>query len=390
MKYFKYVILTLCLAVLAACGSDELDQELQTLLSEEIILLESNQSDPTLEELYQNSEITIYGEKHYMQEQQNFIIDQLGSLNDAGYRIIVQELFYSFNWTVEDYINGDLEVLPEFLLYFDETLIEGIKTFNATVPDNQKFQLKYMDMNHWNSNLLTNLNEIEKILGEQDVFESIQDALPGSSNYDDSLDALKSSIDSNQAEYLAAWGEKWYDRIVDVVDFEILCLAWRDNGKNKEKREQTMFDHVKKFREINPNKKILINTGSYHAQKETYSGTDIPTLAKRLIQEYEGVSCLAFVGIRGESKSGFDNQQIVNFDLTKSTDGDNLIQEIDAAAGNRIGFLPFSNSYFQTQETKMSYSSGHQVIAPLGKQYDGVISYPNISVLESMSKYDYN
>jgi len=390
MKYLKYASLSLCIAILASCGGDNLEQELKDIVSEEIILLENGEINSTLESMYQNSDFMIYGEKHYMQEHLNFLVGQLKSLNDAGYRIIAQELFYSFNWVVEDYLNGEIDEIPEFILFFDETLIEGVKAFNATVPDEKKFQLKYMDMNHWDTNLKTNLDEIEKILGEQDVFENIQGAIPGSSNYHIRLDELHDALDNDQANFVSLWGEKWYNRIVDVVDFEVLSFDWREEDKDKELREQTMFENVRRFFVQNPGKKIFVNTGSYHAQKETYSGTKIFTLANRLIKEYEDVTCLAFVGIRGESKSGFDNENIVNFDMTISTDEDNLIREIDRAAGNRIGFLPLDQSYFMNNDVKMSYSNGGHIIAPIGRQYDGVITYPNITVLESMGKYDYN
>ena len=384
----KHLLPIFCMLLLFGCSKDpELDSEIKQLVNDELVVF----ADPTpqaLNDLYENSSVLIFGETHYVQEHQDFVVSQLQALSDAGYRVIFEELFHSFSWMVEDYVNGDIAQLPEFILYFNETLIEGVKQFNSTADPTRKFKFAYMDVNHWTDNFLTSLEEIENVIGGHPEFSSIKNSQPDSQSYQSDLESLKGQLETDSQTYISLWGQEWFDRILEIIDVEIASSEYRIN-RSDDWRESVMFDNINRVLQSSGNDKILVNAGFFHGQKETYMGTFIDRLGKRLDDEVN-TNSIAFIGIKGERKLTFNDTNSFSFDLSKDSDTDDIVREINRIAGTSISYLPLSDSRFSSKNVKMSYTFGSFVTAPIGRQFDAIITYPEISVLTSMDVYDWN
>jgi hypothetical protein len=54
-----------------------------------------------------------------------------------------------------------------------------------------------------------------------------------------------------------------------------------------------------------------------------------------------------------------------------------------------MSYLPLQDPVFSNRNITMSYDYGTAIQAPLGSQFDGLITYPIIQTLESMELYDY-
>ena len=380
--------------VVLSCSTEDdvISDELRQLIQDDISLFENSADTPGgLNDLYESNRVLVFGETHYVQEHQDFIISQLPALSDAGYRTIFQESFHCFTWMLEDYISGEISELPEFLLYFDNTLIEGIKNYNAAVHDSLKFELIYMDVNHWDTNFVICLDEIELILGGQDIFVDIKNISTDSEDYIQELQRMKAEIESNLNSFTNLWGEKWLDRILEIISFEIESVEYRLN-RSDTYRESLMSENILNVMSLaeNTNEKFLVNTGSYHAQLITYMGVDIDRLARRLKEEENKTSSIAFIGIRGERKEHFYDETNKSFDLIDESSSDNILNEIDRLASNNMSYLSLSNNIFSEQKIKIRYVSGVSINEPIGTQFDAIITYPSITTLQSMDIYDWN
>ena len=374
-----------------SCNDDELvlfDEELKQVISDELVLFDTNATPEELQDLYQQSDLLLFGEKHYVQEHHEFILSQLEELSNAGYTIIHQELFHCFSWMIEDYLSGEIEELPEFILYFDAALIKGVKQFNETVENSRKFNIVYIDVNHWSSNFTKCIHEIEKVIGQQGIFSAIKNNTPDTETYAINLDEIKALLESHSETYISEWGSKWHKRVYEVVLGEIASSEYRMN-KSNEWREAVMFQNIESSLNAYPNTKHLVNVGSFHAQKQVYMGSPLERIGKRLDENYPNTSSIVFVGMKGETKSNFAQQTNETFDLANAG-ADDMIREVYEQSQDRHVFLPLSNRRFINTPVKISYSSKTTITAPIGYQFDALITFPEVSTFESMNTYEVN
>lgn len=384
LSFIVFVVLLLSFA----CEKEVLNDEVKLAVEDNIVLFQPENGQVVLSKIFTNNEILVFGETHYVQEHQEFIVSLLPALHAHGYRIIFDELVHCFTWMVEDYINGDIESLPGFIMYFNAELVEGIKQYNQMLDESERMQLIYMDVNHWKSNFVTALVEIEKILGPQTVFSEIKNSTVDSESYVSELITLIELIDEQYDQYVAIWGEKWYSRIRDIVEVEMVSSNYRIH-RNDQDREMMMYQNVTNILEHNPGIKALVNTGMYHAQKETYMGNSIQKLSELLLSQNPNTYTIAFVGMEGEIKKRFDDNGNVPVNLPGYASKDNIIRQINELAGSNMSYLPLEAPVFTERNIIMSYDYGTTIKAPLGRQFDGIITYPTIHTLESMELYDY-
>lgn len=382
----KYLlILTL---IFISCGKEIDVEELKSIVEENILVFQESDELSDLTNIFENNEVVIFGETHYVQEHQDFIIDLLPDLSSSGYRVVYQELFHCFNWIVEDYINGKREDLPEFLLYFDATLIDGIKAFNNTVADEFKIGFRYMDVNHWKSNFTRSIEEIEKTIGPQSFFNDIKNVAVDTRDYTTTLQNTIGLLSQNENEFKSELGDRWYERIFEMIEVEIMSSNFRTE-RNSSSREKFMFDQIVSGLEDDSGNKVIINTGMFHGQKQTYMGENIMRIGQLLDASSWNVYSIAFIGVKGETKPSFDATENNLFDLVENASDENLIRIIDDISGKTISFLSLQNEVFISEKVKVSYTSSTKIEATIGLQFDAIISYPAISTLQSMDIYDW-
>ncbi len=372
--------------ILTSCGKENTG-ELRAVVEKEIVVFEGKSFPTELGNLFSTNDIMIFGETHYVQEHQQYIVDILPELSARGYKVIFQELFNSFNWMIEDYLNGNIEELPEPLLYFDETLIDGIKSFNETVAEAARISLVYMDVNQWTDNFSRSVEEMTNIIGDVEILTEIQALDPRSENYEVSLINFNNSMVNDKETYINQLGEIWYQRLEVMIKAELKSYRYRNNGSDVD-REEFMKESIISYTEENPSNKVLINTGMFHGQKKTLMGNDIPRLGQLLANGPLKISSIAFIGLRGQSKDRFNDTQKEEFDLVDKASDNDLVKIIDETASQRISYLPLTDDQFN-METTISYTRGNTIKAPIGQQFDVIITYPEISVLNSMDIYDW-
>ena len=367
--------------------SEELDDKIVSIIEDDIQLIDNPTDSKGISDLLNENDIVLFGETHYVQEHQEYIVGLLPELSNQSYNIIYQELFHCFTWIIEDYINGEIDELPELIHYFDDTLIRGLKAFNESVPVDAQIKLRYMDVNHWTSNFLRSIEEMEKIIGPISILSNLKNTIPDETDYLSNLISINSLLNNEKQKYQDELGVKWYNRILEMVDIEIKSYNFR-TIRNDAQREEIMAEIISLGANESPGRKQLINTGMFHAQKEVFMGVKINRLRQLLDKEFNSVYSLVFIGMRGLYKNTFDGTKKIGFDLAEDVSSNNVIKLIDNIAGNKLSFLPLNNDVF-TDEIEISYTPRTKVNAPIGRQFDAIITYPAIKVLESMDVYDY-
>ena len=381
------ILITLILFFLFASCSQEAGDELKSIVENEVISMDGSSISPAMVDLMEDNEILIFGETHYVQEHQDYLVGLLPELSAQGYKVIFQELFNAFSWMVNDYILGEVSEIPEFLLYFDATLIEGIKKFNTSVEDDDKIQLVYMDVNHWEDNFSRSIEAIKEALGGSEIIDELLALDVNANNYKPSLLSIHTSFQSQPENHISELGEKWFLRIDQLIRNEITSHDIRTNGSSQQ-REEFMRDIIVSHLESFSGDKILINTGMYHAQKNVFMGNNIIRLRQLLDNKSHEIESIAFVGIRGFTKSRFNETKKTPFDLVEKATGDDLIKIMDEYGSRHKALLPLNHNYFDN-DIRISYLNGTTITAPIGQQFDAIITFPEISVLKSMDIYDW-
>jgi hypothetical protein len=128
----------------------------------------------------------------------------------------------------------------------------------------------------------------------------------------------------------------------------------------------------------------------FHGQKATFMGNQFPRLGQLLKDFNDKTFSIAFIGMQGETKFRFDDTNNVSFNLVQNASDRNLTKIIHNIAGENQAFLPLQHEIFNSKEQEITYDRGTTVTVPVGLQFDAIITYPRISVLESMRKYDWD
>ncbi|MEM8582792.1 MAG: hypothetical protein AAGF87_00920, partial [Bacteroidota bacterium] len=304
------------------------------------------------------------------------------------YNYIFDELFHAFSWVVQDYVHGDREEIPEFLRFFNQELIEGIKAFNASVDEDQKMNLVYFDLNHWSDNFIKALDLVEGEIGDQPLFEEIFNQTANSSAYITALNDMQTLLSGQEANYRAELGNLWYDRLVDMLEVELVSVQFR-NVRDDRAREEQMFDNLMAHLDLNTSSKYLVNTGMSHAQKNNYMSNSTTRIGAMLTSVTDNLHTVSFIGLSGERKFRFYETDHLVFDLSQSVSVNDMTSYLSEFSANQMSYLPLSDDHFTDNLQKISYSEGTTIFAHVGRQFDAIICYPSISVLNSMDEFDW-
>jgi len=336
-----------------------------------------------------NKKVVILGETHYVQEHHNFIsilIDSLSRKNKS--LLFLQELPSAFNWMLEDYLNGEIPNLPSEIKYFDDYLFKNIDRINKRQEKNAKIFFAYMDVNHGKSFLIS-LSESEKIIGSQTEFDNLKSIPFDSDAYVAELDKINKSLRLNKEKFRLKWGAKWYNRYVKMIEGEVISANYRrtnDYGS----REFFMFDLIKFYSKLYPNSTTIVNCGMYHAQKRTEMGRRQIRIGEMLTKEFtEQTYSIAFIGVKGDTKSGNWYNETTEYDLPHKNRKDDLISILHTQSDSLGVYLDLSNSIF-SEKTLVSYHNGKAKKVHPANQFDAVILYPKTSILESMNSYEFH
>ncbi len=361
--------------------------EIESAIETDILTFEDETVPDVLINDIRDKRIIIVGESHYIREHNEFVYLMLKKLSTYGFNVFLNEHNHSFSWLAEDFTTNLIDTLPAKMYYFDDYLLQSIKNHNAL--SDHKITYKFFDINHWSTDFMTSVNEVEKILGYQDIFEYIKNTGYGSESYRNELHNIRNKLTNNTNHYMNDWGEMWYERIFSLVDIELnsLDLDLNSNIDDINKREEIMISIIEKELE-NPSNKIVINCGASHAQKTAYINSSMDRLGVYLASNYKDeVYSLRIYGLSGQFKSNYYKAPI-EFNLCSDSSTDNFTGIICRHSDNRYTLLKLNNPAFDNENIKITFPPGNDYLLSPYRHFDAYITIPDVSIIESFDLYE--
>ncbi len=384
MKPIVPAFLLLFLMFLWGCNKAGFNR-LESAVQDNLVTFGPTEIPVELDYLVESNRIVIFGETHYVQEHHDYISLLLHRFGPGGL-CFFNEFPNAFNWMIEDYINGESNQISNSIRTLNHTWIESIREINLSDGLPGPIQFICMDVNHVKGDFKYSIREAEKLTGEQNLFALIKILKEDGNAYLKELYDLQEIFLLEGETYLESMGEKWFRRYQSLVDMELESCRFRMTGEEAI-RENTMYSIIHTTVSNNPGIKAFINCGLYHAQKETMMGTPMVRIGALLSDTYPDTRSICFVGIQGKRQYRFNDPEPVNFNVLESAEKIDLIRIIGSEASHQLALLLFEDEIFR-KEMDATYTAGAVRVCP-GKQFDAIISYPEITILESLSEYSY-
>ena len=374
----------LVMMITGACNKVSYNK-LDTALENELLFFSQTEIPGELESLIESNRLIILGETPYVEEHHLYVSLLMEQFGAEGL-CFINEFSNAYNWMVEDYISGDIQNLPYTIRLLNHTWLEKIREINLTIEGELPVSFYFMDVNQWQDDFKVSIEESEKIIGEQKIFASVKRLDVDHQGYLNELGDLQHTLEQEHTFYIDLWGKKWHKRYQELIRLELESCRYR-MSPDENNREVFMHDFIESTLNKKPEVKTIVNCGMYHAQKETLMGTSIQRL-RALLEEKnpEGLVSIAFSGIKGQKKYKFNSDEVLGFNVVENTADNNLMHMIGQKAGDQMSMLLLSSNIFRS-EMDVTYISGSLRVAP-GRQFDALITYPEISILKSLSYFN--
>ncbi len=381
MHYLRILILPIFLFAYS-CDTVSIQnmKEVQRLVERDLVRFTPTELPNEIIEASVDATILMIGETHYVQEHHEFVLTILEGVQSTGYRVVANELSQAMSWMAEDYVTGKLDDIPNYIRFFNNHVLEELRENNK--GKDEPIVLKFFDANQKGA-FPFSLDEITKVLGQDPLLNIVDGILVDSEKYLKKLEELDQELTENSNVYINKWGALWFDRILEMTKVEINSIAWRKSNQGLI-REGIMRDNLDRIKD--EYQKVVVNCGMYHAQKSTHMGESINRLAG--YYKPDEVYSIAFSAIKGERKKNFYDENTILFDTIMMAKKRNLIKIIGELAGENMGFVEMTDPQYK-ETFEVMYLSGVTKQVPPGKQFDAIVTYPTVSLLESMSAFNY-
>lgn len=376
---------TFGLAVIAACGITEVtSEELAPVVQRDGIPFQGTSIPAAVLDRLAANQLVILGETHFLEEHRAFLAALVRDLHARGFRQLLMELPHMVDWLLRDHArNGDLLpgwVPPASLV---GGLIEPVREFNRTLPPDQQFDLRAIDVNLDDyggaqafldllgvlAGHLTDPGPVQDFLARPYTTASAQTA---------SLTALQSSLAAQRSELTASWGVDRYGVVAEMVEVELASVRIReirDEGYDRsvKLRENEMKRLADRRLAAYPFRS-MINVGGNHAQKDRFKGTEQEWLGDYLVNQSSAVGGAVIVISVGAARIvGASGAPL--FDIMNASPANELWRTMHEAWPNESVFLPLDDPIFLHGGIPVNYED-EIFVTPLKKAYDALLLFP--------------
>lgn len=383
------------LACLAACDRPRAHvprSALEPVVARDMEAVPAGSVPAGLVERLGGARLILLGESHYVQEHQEFLVALLPHLHAAGVRHLLQEDMHATAWTGEEYVMARSDLIPPVMDRFDRTLLAGLRAFNDGLPPADRIHYGGFDMNHWVGIFAEYAGEFQRRFGKVAALDPVLAAPPDSAAYQAALDALPAALAADAEALSAALGADPYALLLELVEVEAQSLRLRKLGTAGHlPREELIRARVLEVLRRAGGSPVAVNCGGFHAQKQQVFGPDFEATGSWLARHpelYGGdagrLRTFAFLGARGWRKSSFDGPPWW-LDVVGQAGPDDLIRILAEQAGPRLAFLPLDSPVFVSGAVELRWD-GQAGSGPIGAAFDGIVLYPDVSLLASLSR----
>lgn len=333
--------------------------------------------------------VVLFGETHYVQEHQDLLVRLLPRLHAAGFRFILQEDMQAMAWPGEEYAMLRSDELPDDVAAFDRTLLSGLRAFNAGLPEAERIHFAGFDMNHSDGMFGSAAAGFQRRFGHVPQLDAALAQAPRSSRYAAELDVAAARLEAEREAVIAVVGAARHAQLVDLVDVERKSIPVRRQFTD-DAREAIIRERVVKALAAAGSAAVAVNTGMNHAQKEKFMGATSEYVGTWLAKHpgaYGGdpaaLFSIAFTGAKGTRRSEAWTPGTWTFDVVAEAAENDLIRIVAERAAGRSAWLPLRDPIFD-EKIDLDLGRSTYTVRPR-RQFDGLVVYPDVSVLESLS-----
>ncbi|GEM_PF-1688002 len=327
----------------------------------------------------------IIGEYHDISGHQELLVSMLPGLYREGYRYFLLEWHQAESWILNYYVQSDEPF--EMLERMERTygiFLEGVRRFNSKVPEGEGFIVKAMDIN-WSSELFVqSLEAFARSQEDTDTLDAFISSVRSGGSYRSLLGNLITDLEDNKEKYLAEWGQTRWNILEDMLYAESRSRKVRSTpgifGYQDRRREDVMKELTDRYLERAG--RVVINTGSYHAQKEYHFGTVKEWLAEYLADPGHwltkgNVYSLKAVPAQGRMRMG---GEVRSFSLEERSSPEELFYLMADSAGEKLAFLSLDDEVFLEHNIEVNYHH-NQLNYPVKRHYDGFVLLPRVDFI---------
>jgi len=368
---------------------------LTAITNSNIILFNDHNIPEGVIERLDGKKVVVIGEYHGVQEHIDLVTDLALALHEQShFSQLLIELSHALGWMVEDYVSGLSDDILPFLIQNQQVDLARIRHYNLKLPSEKRIKVHAVDINHNPSfirasllslleyNTLEYTEILENFIRQ---FDNIENIMTDSELFYGLIEALHSDLISERLYLAEAWGETWFNRLVDIAEMElasILCRRPLEQGDvelRSKMREDTIKSMVDGYME-NGEGGTLVNIGFYHAQNSHFLGTQNEWLGEYLRSSSphsKGESySLVVVPAKGEIKWG-DSYR--NIDIAAGRRKNELFSTMYRLSSGNTAFLSLDDDIFQNELIHLNYHYELLEINPK-RQFDGYILLPKVTL----------
>ncbi|WP_026477700.1 hypothetical protein [Alkaliphilus transvaalensis] len=380
---FTFTSITL---LLTAC-----DNSLRKSIESNIVVFDETVIPTELIERLKDKKVVIVGEYHGIQEHKDFVTDLMLDLKYYNqFDQLLLEMSHSLGWILEDYTWGLIDQLPAYFEKLPQADISRIRDFNQNVPEEERIRVRAIDINHSPTFIGVSLNTMlqmglleykEPVEAFLSVFDDDKSIIEDIMFYEH-VEEFYYKLIAEEANLIEVWGERYYHRILDIVEIELQSIICRKplEGGNVQLRSQLREDFIKNMVDEylkGTNHGTIINVGFYHAQNSHFLGTENKWLGEHLKHQSPYTNnksySLVVVPVKGEIKWG--DTEYKTIDITSSGRRDELFRIIESLVDERRAFLSLDDVLFLEKAIYINYHYTMLNIIPK-EQFDGFVLLP--------------
>jgi hypothetical protein len=377
---------TICLAAFAACGITEVtSEELAPVVQRDAIPFVGPSAPVEVLDRLAANQLVIIGETHFLQEHRAFLAALVRDLHARGFRQLLMELPHMADWLLRDHArNGQL--LPDWVppASLVGGLIEPVREFNRTLPPDQQFDLRAIDVNLDDYGGAGAFHDLLRVLaGHLENPGPVQDFLARPYNtapaQTASLTTLQSALTARRNELTASWGVERYETVAELVEVELASVRIRDIREDDYDRSVKLRENEMKrlsdLRLAGSPFRSLLNVGGNHAQKSRFKGTEQQWLGDYLVHQSTAVGGAVIVISVGAARVVATSGGSPLFDIMNASPANELWRTMHEGWPGQSVFLPLDDPMFLQSGIPVNYE-GEIFVTPLKKAYDAMLLFP--------------
>jgi len=168
--------------------------------------------------------VVVVGETHLLVEHRELMAALVQQLHSSGFRQLLLEWPHMVDWLLYDFVN-DRGLEPDWRpnVFLGGVLIAAIREFNSSLPEDQRVQVRAIDVNLEDyGGAATFVEAIQALSRHLPDPGPIAGFLTGGygtpESQADRIRRLRDELRALRSDLSAAWGSYWYDTVVELVE----------------------------------------------------------------------------------------------------------------------------------------------------------------------------